>query len=355
MKVTRLSSGADDPDTPRPTLKEVAALAGVSWKTVSRVVNAEPGVSEAMATRVRRAARQLGYRPNMAASSLRRSDRRTASMALLLQDLSNPFSASLLRAAEDVARTRGVAVIAASVDEDEERERRLVEEFVDRRVDGLIVAPVAADQSFLLSERRAGLAVVCVDRKPGHLDVDAVVVDNVQGAYDGTAHLLAHGHRRIAFIGDHPSIVTATLRLEGYRRALHDQGVPNDESLYLLDVSSERFGYETTLSMLDSPAPPTAVFTGQNFITMGALRALAERGLRHQVALLGFDDFPLADLLDPPVTVVAQDVAKVGHEAARLLFARIDGDTSPTRQVVLPTHLISRGSGEIPRALADAR
>lgn len=354
MDVTRLSSEDAEEPPPRPTLKEVAALAGVSWKTVSRVVNGEAGVSEAMAAKVRRAASQLGYRPNMAASSLRRSDRRTATVGLLLQDLSNPFSASLFRAIEDVARTRGVAVIAGSVDEDVYRERALVAEFVSRRVDGIVIAPVAPDQSGLMAERRAGLPVVFVDRRPPHVDVDAVVVDNREGAYAGTVHLMASGHRRIAFLGDDPSITTATQRLEGHLRALHDHGIPHDPSLYRLHASAEAFGHEATLALLDSSTPPTAILAGQNFITMGALRALAERNAQRRVALVGFDDFPLADLLDPPVTVVAQDVAEVGHEAARLLFARIDGDTSPMRQVVLPTHLIPRGSGEIPLAVADA-
>jgi LacI family transcriptional regulator len=332
----------------RPTLKEVAALAGVSWKTVSRVVNGEPGVSEAMVTRVQAAAQELGYKPNMAASSLRRTDRRTATVGLLLQDLSNPFSARLLRGVEDVSRERGVAVLAASLDEDSEREQTLVEEFVARRVDGLIVAPVGPDQTPVLSERQAGLPVVFVDREQERLDADVVVVDNVQGAYGATVHLIEHGHRRIAFLGDHPLIATAGQRLDGYLAALRDNEIPVDKALYTLDTASERFGYEATLGLLDAPEAPTALFAAQNFITMGALRALAVRGLQHKVALVGFDDFPLADLLDPPVSVVAQEVGEVGRQAARLLFSRIDGDHSPPRRVLLPTRLIARGSGEIP-------
>jgi LacI family transcriptional regulator len=332
----------------RPTLKEVATLAGVSWKTVSRVVNGESGVSDEMVAKVQAAARELGYKPNMAASSLRRTDRRTATVGLLLQDLSNPFSASVLRGVEDVARSRGVAVLAASLDEDAEREQALVEEFVARRVDGLVVAPVAADQDSVVAERQAGLPVVFVDREPDGLDADLVVVDNVQGSYDAIVHLIKHGHRRIGFLGDRPSIATARQRLDGYLAALRDNRVPADKHLYRLEAASERFGYEATLALLDGPRPPTAVFAAQNFITMGALRALAERGLRHEVALVGFDDFPLADLLDPPVSVVAQQVSEVGEQAATLLFSRIDGDRSASRRVVLPTRLIARGSGEIP-------
>ena len=309
----------------RPTLKEVAALAGVSWKTVSRVMNHESGVSDEMVVRVQAAARQLGYKPNMAASSLRRSDRRTATVGLLLQDLSNPFSASVLRGVENVARRRGVAVLTASLDEDPEREQALVAEFVARRVDGLIVAPVGPDQASVFAERQAGLPVVFVDREPDRLDADVVVVDNMQGAYDATVHLISHGHRRIAFLGDQRSIATARQRLEGYLAALRDHGIAGDEQLYRLDTATERFGREATLALLD----------GQG-------------SLQRKMALVGFDDFLLADLLDPPVSVVAQEAGEVGREAGQLLFSRIDGDHSTSRRVLLPTQFIPRGSGEIP-------
>jgi LacI family transcriptional regulator, galactose operon repressor len=346
-KATQPTPPSKDETRSRPTLKEVAALAGVSWKTVSRVMNREPGVSTEMAARVQAAARQLGYKPDMAASSLRRSDRRTATVGLLLQDLSNPFSASVLRGVEDVARDRGVAVVAASLDEDPKREQALVEEFIARRVDGLIVAPVAADQGSVLAERQAELPVVFVDREPDGLDADVVVVDNAQGAYDATVHLIKRGHRRIAFLGDRPSIATARQRLDGYLAALRESRIPIDERLYRLEAASSRFGYELTLALLGGSPPPTALFAAQNFITMGALRALAERGVQHKLALVGFDDFPLADLLDPPVSVVAQEVGEIGRQAAMLMFSRLDGDRSASRRVVLPTRFIPRGSGEI--------
>jgi LacI family transcriptional regulator len=341
--------GAGEPPRPtaRPTLKAVAARAGVSFKTVSRVVNGEPGVSDGLAERVRTAADELGYRPDKGASALRRRDRRTATVGVLLQDLSNPFSAAVLRAVEDVAQARSVVVVAGSIEEDERLQRDLVEELVARRVDGLILAPVAADQSLPLAVRQAGPPVVFVDRAPAQDGADAVVVDNVGGARAATEHLLSHGHQRIAFFGDRPSITTATDRLAGYRAALHAAGVEPDPALVWMGPGSERAGYVATMRVLGLPEPPTAVFAAQNFLTMGALRALAFRGDHHRVALVGFDDFPLADVLDPPVTVVAQDVAAVGRRAAQLLFARLDGDASPPHVVRLPTQLVVRGSGEI--------
>jgi LacI family transcriptional regulator len=210
------------------------------------------------------------------------------------------------------------------------------------------VAPVGPDQASVFAERQAGLPVVFVDREPDRLDADVVVVDNMQGAYDATVHLISHGHRRIAFLGDQRSIATARQRLEGYLAALRDHTIAGDEQLYQLDTATERFGREATLSLLDGQGSPTAIFAGQNFITMGTLRALAERGLQRKIALVGFDDFPLADLLDPPVSVVAQEAGEVGREAGQLLFSRIDGDHSTSRRVLLPTQFIPRGSGEIP-------
>ena len=171
----------------RPTMHDVAALAGVSLKTVSRVVNGEPGVSADLVARVNRAAAQLDYRPNLAASSLRRTDGKTATIGLLLEDVANPFSSAVHRAIEDAARRRGVAVFASSLDEDPERERQLTRAFVSRRVDGLIIVPAGPDQSYLLSDRRAGLALVFIDRPPAFLDADTVLAANRDGARTGVA------------------------------------------------------------------------------------------------------------------------------------------------------------------------
>ena len=175
--LTTLSSpGSDDAeDVPRPTIRDVAALARVGLKTVSRVINGEPGVSPELRARVTRAIDQLGYRPNLTASSLRRTDGKTATVGTVLGNVANPFSAALQRAVEDAAREHGVMVYAGSADDDGGRERALAASYVAHRVDGLIIMPVNADQSYLVNERRSGLAVVFVDRPPRFLDADAVV------------------------------------------------------------------------------------------------------------------------------------------------------------------------------------
>lgn len=328
-------------------MRDVAALAGVSFKTVSRVVNAEAGVSADLRERVRSAAEQLNYRPNLQASNLRRAEPRTATVGALLQDVGNSFSAELLRALENRLRRRGIAVLAASLDEEPDREREMVGELVARRVDGLVLMPATTSQEYLVSERRAGLPTVFVDRAPRGVDADSVTVDNRAGGQLATRHLVAQGHRRIAVLGDLVTIDTAAQRLAGVTDVLAAVGGSVTE-LVRHDLRSAQAAEAAVTELLTLPDPPTAIFAGRNDLSIGAVRALRAAGRSHLVALVGFDDFPLADVLEPALTVVRQDVARVGDEVGRLLFARLDGETSGPVHVVLEPSLVVRGSGEIP-------
>jgi LacI family transcriptional regulator, galactose operon repressor len=329
-------------------MRDVSALAGVSLKTVSRVINGEPNVDPALATRVRRAAAQLNYRHNLTASNLRRGDGKSFMVGLLLEDVANPYSSSVYRAVENVAQARGVGVLAGSLDENPARERELAASLFARRVDGLIIVPAGRDQSYLRNDQLMGTAIVFVDRPPALLAADSVMADNRAGAAAGVRHLIDGGHRRIAFLGDLPSIVTAQQRYEGYQDSLRSAGLPEDPWLVCRGLHTESAAQAATASLLAGASPPSALFSAQNVITIGAIRALCAAGLQHRVALAGFDDLPLADLLDPPVTVVAQDVTAIGTLAAQILFRRIDGDTTEPRMHVVPSRLITRGSGEIP-------
>lgn len=349
--MTTLSGPGAGKETPArsATMRDVAALAGVSLKTVSRVVNAEAGVSAALATKVNHAVGLLGYRQNLTASSLRRVDGKTGTIGLLLEDVANPFSSSLHRAVEDVARDRGILVLAGSCDEDPARERNVLLALMSRRVDGLLAVPASANHADLLSEsRRAGTPIVFLDRPTASPGADSVVVDNRGAGRTAVAHLAARGHRKIAFIGDAPGIWTAAERYAGYAEGMGGAGLPVGRDLVRLDVRGSAAAEATTLALLGGPDPPTALFTGQNLITIGAVQALQALGRQHRVAVVGFDDFPLADLLDPALTVLAQDAAELGRRAAELLFSRLDGDAGPAQHLVLPTTLIARGSGEIP-------
>lgn len=332
---------------PRPTMREVAALAGVSVKTVSRVINAEPGVSAELSSRVSAAVERLDYRHNLTASSLRRADGKSATIGVVLEYIANPFDSMLHRAIEDLALTRGVLVLAGSLEESETRERELIAALASRRVDGLVIMPASHDHSYLLNERRAGTPMVFVDRPPAFLDADTVLTDNVDGVRRGIRHLAAFGHRRIGYLGDLQTITTAALRYQGYLEELAAQAIPGDERLIRLNLRGIERAEAATLDLLSKQPPPTALFAGQNLLTIGAYQALRRLGIHHKIALVGFDDVPLGDLLEPGITVMAQDPAAMGRAAAELLFRRLDGDRSPSVHRVIATRLIARGSGEI--------
>jgi len=328
-------------------MRHVAALAGVGIKTVSRVINGEPNVSEATVAKVKAAAESLDYQPDLHAGNLRRADGRTRTLGLLVGSVANPFSGVLHRAVEDAAHERGIAVFASSLDDDPAREESLVSAFLQRRVDGLILVTVSKSQSYLAPEQRRGTPVVFVDREPAGVEADVVVSDNADGAAAATRHLLAHGHRRIAYLGDRIDIQTAGERRRGFLEELGRAGVATAGIPVVTGLHDEASASRALLALLDSENPPTAVFSSQNLVTIGAIRALRERGAHRRIALVGFDDIPLSDLLDPGITVVAQNPQRIGELAAERILARIDGDRTPVNTYIVPTELIARGSGEI--------
>ena len=328
-------------------MREVAAVAGVSLSTVSRVVNGGDSVRADLAVRVRDAVELLGYRHNLTASALRRADGQSASIGLIVEDVSNPFFGAVHRGVEDVARARGMLTLVGSSDEVPERERELAEAFGGRGIDGLVLATAVEDSSYLMRERAAGVALVFVDRPPRFLDADTVVTDNAGGARLAVEHLLEAGHRRIGFLGDRPDVHTAAERLRGYRETLARHGVEEELDLVRHPQFRGVDAYETTCELLDGRNPPTALFAAQNLIAIGAVRAVHALGRQHEVAMVSFDDIPLADAVEPGITVIAQDPHALGRAAADRLFARLDGDDGPSRRVVVPTRLIERGSGEL--------
>jgi LacI family transcriptional regulator len=329
----------------RPTMKDVAARAGVALKTVSRVVNGEAGVSCDTEVRVREAIEALGFRRNDSARVLRKG--RTATVGLVLEDLADPFYGPMCRAVEEVARGHGTLLLNGSSAEDPERERELALALCARRVDGLIVIPAGHDHHYLEPEIAAGVAMVFVDRPPGGIDADVVLSDSFGGARTGVAHLIAQGHRRIGFVGDRPRIHTAVERLRGYRAAMDDAGFTVHNSWVNLGSTAPDRVKRAVNGMLGGPEPVTALFAGNNRVTVTAVRVLSalrsEQGRR--IALVGFDDLEFADLLG--VTVVAQDSTALGRTAAERLFRRLDGFDDEPARVTLRTRLIRRGSGEV--------
>ncbi len=333
-------------------MKDVAALAGAGVKTVSRVINSEPNVTPAMAKRVWDAVRELDYQIDLQAGSLRRADGRTRTLGLLVGSVDNPFAGIIHRVVEDAAAERGVAVFAASMDDDARRESAAVRTFLQRRVDGLILTTAVNHPEYLGLIRDRGVPVVYVDREPEEPDLDTVASANRAGAEMGTAHLIARGHRRIALLADRLELVTASQRRDGYLDALAAAGIPAADELIVTELADAEAAAHALSTLLAGDDPPTAVFSAQNIITIGALHALRQAGLSRSVALVGFDDLPLADLVEPGVTVVAQDPQRIGMLAAERIFARLEGDEAAPVRTQVPTTLIVRGTGEIAPARA---
>jgi|tagenome__1003787_1003787.scaffolds.fasta_scaffold20950300_1 LacI family transcriptional regulator len=332
---------------PRPTIRDVAALAGVGIKTVSRVINDESNVSAATRERVERAVSALNFQPHSGAGALRRGDRKTLTLGLLLESVANPFSAAINRAVEEVASRRQTAVFAASFDNDPEREKSLIKTFTRRRVDGLILTTISTDHGYLQVEREQGTPIVFVDRPPVGLVADSVLTDNFNAAYVATRHLIARGHTRIAHLGDNPTISTAVERRRGFAAAMAEAGLDPDRYAETDDDGSAERGLREVHRLMSLEDAPTAVFTSQNLLTIGGIRALHRLGLQHRIALIGLDDISLGDVLDPPITVMAQDPTAIGTLAAERLFAQLDGDRSAVSARIVPATLIVRGSGEI--------
>ncbi len=338
----------------RPTMNDVARAAGVSLKSVSRVVNDEVGASPETRQKVLAAAAELGYRRNDAAHALRRADGRSASIGVVLEDIANPFAAALNRSVERVAGREGSLVLAVSTNADPDRERQLVDRLLARAVDALLIMPSGRDHAYLQPELDRGMPIVFVDRPPRHLACPTVRVANSKGAADATAHLLAHGHRRIAFFGDRPGLYTADERQRGYHRALHAAGLQPDADLQWRGRSDADDAQDALAEMLKLPDPPTAVFAGNNLLSVEVLTTLRRRRLLKKVAVVGFDDLPLAAVIDPPLTVIDQDPEALGRIAAGELFGWLGGAV-PTRDVVVPVRLVPRGSGELPGPFSSAR
>jgi LacI family transcriptional regulator len=329
----------------RPTLADVAALAGVSLKTASRAMNEEYGVAQATAERVFAAARELGFRPNRLAQSLAGGGP-SAAVGLLIPDVSDPFVAGIVGAVEVVLAAHDLQLITASHGNDAARQHILASALVERRVDGLIIMSAPGDASYLVPDIRHGLAIVALDRPLEGLDVDTVTVDNEAGAHELTSRLLAKGHRRVAALAGDVRLWTLARRLDGYRSALADAGIAIDEAL----VSTCRGGSQAQASlqdMLELEDPPTAVFAGHHTVGRAAMRAMHDTGKHLDLAV--FDSVDDNDLLvTPPLVVAAQGPDRIGQLAARLLVDRLEGLQGPPRHTVLAPLMLGPDERYVP-------
>ncbi len=324
----------------RPTLKDVAARAGVSLKTASRAINGEAGVADATGQRVAEAAHALGFRPNLMARSLR-AGTAAATVGFVMGVLGDQFYSTIARSLERELDPRGLLLVTASHEEDPVRQKRLIRALVERRVDGLVLVPAAGDISYLTQEIERGLHVVAVDRPAKGVGVDTVLLDNIGGARAAVAKLIAAGHRRIALVGEPLTLWTTAQRRAGYVQALIEAGIEPEPELERVVDRTQVTGPEATLALLDLPNPPTAIFATNSLASLGMIRAVRMRGAR--VAVVGFDDLPEADILDPAPTTVVNDAARMGQLAAQQLLSRLDGEQRRPRRIVVPAEIVDRG------------
>ncbi|MDT4980929.1 MAG: LacI family transcriptional regulator [Pseudonocardiales bacterium] len=327
--------------TRRVRLSDVAALAKTSTKTASRVINGHSRVGSDTRARVEQAVRDLDYRPDPLARSLRRGTDDT--IGVVVDEVSDPFFASVIGEIERMALDRGMTVIIASTQRLADRERIVVDGLLQRRVAGLIIASISDDHAHL---RSAPCPVVFIDRAAAGLQADAVLVDDRAGARMGVDHLIAHGHRRIAYLGDRLGIDTARYRLDGYRESHKVADIPVREEYLIHMEPSLADGRHITEDLMALPEPPTAVFSANTRCSLRVLPTLHRMG-RTDVAFVSFGDFATFEALTPPVTVIDHSPESIGRLAADRLLRRMAGEELAAKTMTTPLHLVPRGSGEV--------
>lgn len=331
-----------------PTIRDVARRAGVSPITVSRVINNDGYVKSETRLRVQQAIAELDYIPNSLGLSLR--SKRTQTLALVISNITNPFWTTVARGVEDAANKHGYHVIIGNTDDLPDKQEEYLVFLLKKQVDGFLLVPASTRSLDTIHKQRVPFVVL--DRRIDDAQVDTVRGDSEGGAYALTRHLLQLGHERIAVISGPQHVSTAIDRVAGYQRALDEAGFGDSQQVYwgLYDQES---GSELTRQALMSNPRPTAIFACNNFVAIGAMRALQAAGLRvpEDISVVAFDDLPEAITIDPFFTVAAQPAYEMGQQATRLLLSRLlDNDLSAPQDVVLPIDIIVRkSSGKPPR------
>jgi len=332
----------------RPTMVDVAREAGVALRTVSRVVNNDPTVGPEYVAKVEAAIRVLHFRPDERARGLRTGVAGTIGAAVRRIAEVNPALAAI----EQTARAAGLTLLASSTDFDESRERDILISMCRQRLDGIIVEPIGESHGYLEPELDAGMPMVSMDRPMSGLPVDCVMSDNASGIGMAFHHLHQHGHRRIAYLGDSERVFSGRERAAAFRAALVAHGQPVTGLVHPGDITAARIAAALDTA-LDPADPATALVTGNMDTTIAVLRQLGPQAAS-RLAIVAFDDVPLADLLQPALTVVAQDTTNIGQTAVELLRARIADPSRPVQTVIVPVSLTVRGSGEVPASAVTA-
>ncbi|MFA6978542.1 MAG: LacI family DNA-binding transcriptional regulator [Ignavibacteriaceae bacterium] len=329
------------------TLKDIAEKTGFSVSTVSRVLHDNSQkykISEETQAKVKKVAKDFGYRVNALARGLRLQ--KTFEIGIIVPDISNPFFSEVIKSLAGELRKKGYNFIVYDSDEDIAIERAAIKSLLEKRVDGLIIASVGQDFSHIQKIRDAEIPVVMVDRCFDDLDVDSVSVDNMNGALLAVNHLIKEGHTRIAFIQGLPGTYANERRLQGYKSALQDAGIPIDERLIVGDDFRSLNGYLETKLLLKLANPPTAIFTAGDLIALGTLEACKENNVKipDDLSLVTFDDPVFASYLSPALSAVEQPISKMAEMAAALLYRRMRNPLDERRKVLLEPKLNIRSS-----------
>jgi LacI family transcriptional regulator len=326
---------------PRITLKDVAALAGVSIKTASRALAGEPGVNVQTLATIKSAAKKLDYRPNRLAQQLR-GGQTTHAMALLIGELHNPFYSEVAAGVESVLRPHGFDIFIASTNEDVDTEKHLIENFIERSVEGILILPASQDHFYLENERRRGTPIIFLDRPPVNVLADSVTLDNRKATQDAIEYLFDEGHKNIAVLADAENVWTARERVVGVRDAYNSKKIQIDESLIINGVTALDAILETLTRLLALPKDraPTAILALNNQITIGVISALQK--LKQPLGLVGFDDFDLAEVLS--TTVVRHSPFELGRQGALLALDRLENPNRKPSHIVMQAELVDRGS-----------
>lgn len=346
-RATRSAPPSFSPAMPKkPSLIDVARRAKVNISTVSRVLNGTGKISEETRARVLKVMRDTGYKPNRVARRLRTTDGNSHLLGLIIPNIQNIFFADLARGVEDVAYRNNFAVLLCNYDEDEARERFYLDVMQAESVDGIILPPIHEHDPAVLQVVKSGVPVVCVDRSLSSGNLDRVEVDNHRGSFEAVTHMISRGHRRIGLIGGPADSSTGRERLNGYRDAHHAAGLPLRNELMRHGDYKQGTGRTLASELLSLADPPTALFVCNGLMTAGALEEIASRGLKipRQVAIVGFDELPLASVFNPPLSVVRQPAYEVGKCAAELLLKRIEDPQRPATSLRLVPDLIVRKS-----------
>jgi LacI family transcriptional regulator len=338
-----------------PTVRDVARHAQVSTATVSRVLAGTDPVREDLRERVFRASNELGYTPNRVARNLR--IRSTRMIGVVVPDIENPFFTSAICGIEEVLQSANYGLLLGNYGENPKRESDLLGTLRAEGAAGIILTPSNAPEAEYRDLIQAHIPTVAISRSTARLNVDSVTVANRAGARAATEHLIRLGHRKIAFINGPLVISTARERQTGYEEAFAAADLAILSELIVHGDFRQKSGYQAMQVLLKLTSPPTAVFTASNLLTLGALQAIHEGGLRipEQIAVVGFDDLAWATSLQPPLTAVAQPAREVGVTAARLLLDRLAEPDRPTRRIVLETRLVVRASCGAPLTLVASR